>query len=299
MKKSVIKRRKRVVPAANENESALLQQNSFTISPSPQPSHIDSQGIMKPRTGSTIEISPLDSRSNRQSLDTPLPAHSAPVIVTHPNQGQPQYIELHQPRQNRDDQHPRDSSALGVDFTGFQLKSNPTQTTPQPSQQLPPVSTLDPDAWQRLSERDSSQGLPPMPTSRKRSHSFTQKSSPATVASSVEDANRPRLSSISQILNEPQQTSTVEEVAIDPHLSTLPPHLQPQRQPTHHTQQLASATIAQGHIHRVEIGLKAVPAENTSHEYGGKMSRLKREADQMRELLRSKEREIQEMQQDS
>lgn len=306
MKKSVIKRRKRVVPAANDPDSALLQQNSFAISPSPQPTHLDTQSLLRPRTGSSIEISPLNSHPKPPILETPSLAQGSAQRPSYPQQGHPQHLDLHEP--NMTEEHSNNESGpLGVDFTGYQLRATdgkppfpPARPQPphQPSKQLPPVSSLDPEAWTRTSEEDPSRHLSPISHSRKRSHSSTDQSPPAAVLTSVEDVSRPRLSSISQILNNPPNKSTVEEVPIDPHLSTLPPHLQHQRQPTAltpHPQQIASAAIAQGQANRADAVHRAVPVELPSQEYVGKMSRLKREADQMRELLRSKEREIHEM----
>ena len=287
------------MPAVNEADAAVLHQNSFTVSPSPQPHQLDPHSNMRQRVGSAFELTPVDARSSPHMIENsgvaPAEIYNHPYgQLNHATQAHP-----HQPPSSR----PHGGS-LGVDFTGYQMKHSnekpPSHTQPQGhhSQHLPPVSSFDHDNWTRTSNVDSGTRRPSINPARKRSHSASEQSSPSTVVGSIEDPSRPRLSSISQILNKPQHSSTVEEIPVDPHLSTLPPHLRQHRQPTPmtpHPQQIASAAIAQGQALRAEAPTKGPPSEVPMPEQTEKMSRLKREADQMRELLRSKEREIQEM----
>ena len=304
MKKSVIKRRKRVVPAANETDGAILHQNSFAVSPSPQPHQLDTHSHLRQRAGSAFELGGHDARSSPLMVEHPgiragdrrNNSYSQP---THTSQG-----NIHQSHHKVGGNRSYGAGTLGVDFTGYQIKngnetpsSRQPQAPPHSSQQLPPVSSFGHETRTRTSDFDNCSRTSPLNRGRKRSHSGTEQSSPALLVGSADDPNRPRLSSISQILNTPQHVSTVEELPIDPHLSTLPPHLQQHRQSTPltpHAQHIASAAIAQGQS-RGDGTKKGPSNESPVSEQGEKMARLKREAEQMRELLRSKEREIQEM----
>ena len=305
MKKSVIKRRKRVVPAANEPESNHLHQTSFTVSPSPQPHQLDTQNLMRSRLGSSIDHhSPLDLRPNPHLLD-----------ASHTQEDQRRYsgTQTSQPHNVDPRQHPQsiehqqhfDSPPIGVDFTGYQLingtdrRPSTIQQPPphQQQQQLPPVSSLDPEPRTRTSDGDIHARLSPFGPTRKRSRSVTEHSSPSSPAmNNASDPNRPRLSSISQILNAPQQVNSVEDGLIDPHLSTLPPHLQQHRHSTPLPHQQPSMTSgSQGQAQRGET-----PRQSTSSDPGGwtladRKARLRREAEQIRELLRCKEREIEDL----
>ena len=305
MKKSVIKRRKRVVPAANEPENNNLHRSSFTISPSPTPQQLDNPNPTRARLGTSVEHhSPLDLRPN-PLVNESLEVHDDRRISSgmHPN---------HSPNSDPRNQRPSidqqyDPPPIGVDFTGFQLDNrnrcpsiHPHQQ-PQPPNRFPSVANL--DLTVAPSETESSARLSPFSASRKRSHSIPERSSPSP--STVNNDKPPRLSSISAILNAPQQNSTVEDVFIDPNLSTLPPQLQQHRHSTplphlqhalYHDQQhhLLLQAQAQGTTQREK------PRQSTSSDPGGwelidKKTRLRKEAEQMRELLRSKERELEEL----
>ena len=304
MKKSVIKRRKRVVPAANEPDSSHLHQNSFTVSPSPQPHQLDTQNLVRPRLGSSIDHhSPLDLRPNQHLFEGSYvredQRRQSNMHPDHPHTADPR-----QPQQSIDRQHQYDPPPIGVDFTGYQLKNSTDRrpsTQPQPpphqQQQLPPVSSLDPEPRTRNSDSDSHPRLSPFGPSRKRSRSVTERSSPSPSAgNNLNDPTRPRLSSISQILNAPQQANAVEDVPIDPHLSTLPPHLQQHRHstplPHHHPPPM---TIGGAQTPRGETARQSTSSDPGGWDLVEKKARLKREAEQMRELLRSKEREIEEL----
>ncbi|KAL9124743.1 MAG: hypothetical protein Q9217_005962 [Psora testacea] len=301
MKKSVIKRRKRVVPAANETETSHLHHNSFAVSPSPTPQQLDVQNPIRPRLGSAMEHhGPLDLRPNPHLLDSP-DVHNNRRTSTSMQSNHP-----HSQHPSMDSHHHYDPPPIGVDFTGYQLDnrnrrpSNHPHQKPQAQHQLPPVSSLDPTTVP--SESESHSGLSPFPPSRKRSHSNTERSSPSP--STVNSDRAPRLSSISSILNAPQQNSAVEDVPIDPHLSTLPPKLHQHRHSTplphlhhfaHHQQQ-PPGPQAQGQL-RTE---REKPRQSTSSDPGvwelaEKKARLRKEMEQMRELLRSKEKELEEL----
>ena len=302
MKKSVIKRRKRVVPAANEPDSSHLQQTSFTVSSSPQPHPLETHNLMRQRLGSSIDHhSPLDLRPNPHLLDA---SHSHEdqrrYSSTHPSQ--PQNIDPRQRQQSMEHQHHFDPPPIGVDFTGYQLingtdrRPSTIQQPPPHQQQLPPVSSLHPEPRTRTSDSDSHARLSPFGPTRKRSRSVTEKSSPSSPAmNNTNDPNRPRLSSISQILNAPQQVNSVEDGLIDPHLSTLPPHLQQHRHSSPLPHQQPSLTGGSQVLQRGET-----LRQSTSSDPGGwtlteKKARLRREAEQIRDILRGKEREIEEL----
>ena len=305
MKKSVIKRRKRVVPATSETDAAALQQNSFTVSPSPQPSHLEAPGDVRQRASSVIEVSLHDVREGHHLAERRGTVHGD--LRTHSYGHSPHLLpaDAIQPSEQIRSTARSSTGTLGVDFTGYQIGASSGKLSPHSakthirhSQHLPPLSSFDHEPWSKSSDADSNDRLSPLNPTRKRSRSATEQSSPSTAAGSSEEVGRPRLSSIVQILNNPQKTSAVEDVPVDPHLSALPLHLQQHRQSipsNHQSQQIASAAIAHGQMTRADTTHSDSPSSSQSD----KMARLKHEAEQMRELLRSKEREIQEMERGS
>ena len=294
-----------MVPAANEPETSQLHQNSFAVSPSPTPQQTDNQNAVRPRLGSSIEHhGPLDLRPNPHQIDSP-DAHNGRLTSSNTNPDHPHNVDSgnHHPSINR--HHHNDPPPIGVDFTGYQLdnrnrrpSTHPHQQS-QPPNQLPPVSSLDPIMVP--SDTESRSRLSPFPPSRKRSRSIAERSSPSP--STVSNDRPQRLSSISSILNAPQQSSPLEDVPIDPNLSTLPPQLQQHRHSTplphlqhfaHHQQLLGPQAQGQGPIQSEK------PRQSTSSDPGGwelmdKKARLRREAEQMREMLRRKEEELEQL----
>ncbi|KAL9103148.1 MAG: hypothetical protein Q9163_001792 [Psora crenata] len=306
MKKSVIKRRKRVVPAATELETSHLHHHSFAISPSPPPQQLDNQNPIKSRLGSSIDHhGPPDLRLSPHFNDAPTAPNDRKVSsATHSNH--PTDIDSRNQHPLIDPHYKYEAPPIGVDFTGYQLdnrkrrlSSHPHQNS-QPPNQLPPVSSLDPITVPSDNELHSR--LSPFPPSRKRSHSNTEHSSPSPPTGHNHDRPPPRLSSISSILNAPQQNSTLEEVPMDSHHSTLPPQLRQHRHSTplshqhYYPQQQQHQSGPQGQMLPQREKLR----QSTSSDPGGwelmdKKARLRREAEQMRELLKSKERELEEL----
>ena len=306
MKKSVIKRRKRVVPAANEPEPSTLNQNSFAISPSPQPNQLDAQQPMRTRIGSSTDhANPLEVRSSQHLLD-PSDLRNEQRRPSTVQAGNGQHVDTFQQQHPVDHQQHYEPPPIGVDFTGYQLNNSggrrPSGQPPPPptQQQLPPVSTLDPEAWTRTSTDDVQFRTSPFPATRKRSRSTSERTppSPSAPTNNNDPTRTGRLSSITHLLNAPEKASVVTDVPIDPHLSTLPPHLQQHRHSTpatHHPQNILGIATGQVGMRRGDT-----PRQSTSSDPGGweiieKKARLRKEADQMRELLRSKEREIEEL----
>ncbi len=282
-----------MVPATNEPETSQPHLGSFAVSPSPTPQQLDPEARMgRPRFASATDTtSPLDLRPSPQHLDHP-EIRNKQRISTSMDANSPLNMDLRQRSRQMDRQHQYEPPPIGVDFTGYQLgeaqarRQRTPSRHPQP-QQLPPLSSLqDPQRMPSDSgSNPSNRGLSPFPgrATRKRSHSNTERSSPSP---SSADNTRPRLSSISSILNQPQQASAVEDMPIDPNLSTLPPQLQQHR----HSTPLPQATQYQ----------LPPPRQSTSSDAGGwelmeKKARLRRETEQMRELLKNKERELDEL----
>lgn len=278
MKKSVIKRRKRVVPANNEPESNHQLLNSFAVSPSPTPQQLDSEPHLRPRMLSTIESrSPLDLRPTPQHLDSP-ELRNKQRVSSNMDPNSPLNLDLRQ--RNRPVDHHNQYEPpppIGVDFTGYELD----QRHPQSQQQhLPPISNL--DASRMPSESEAQYKLSPLPgaSSRKRSHSNTEKSSPSP------SENTRRLSSITTILNQPQQSSAVEEMPIDPNLSTLPPQLQQHRH---------STPLPQPQHYQLPPPRQSTSSDPGSWDLNEKKAKLRREAEVIREALKAKERELDEL----
>jgi GATA-binding protein, other eukaryote len=188
MKKSIIKRRKRVV-AASQSEHG---------SPGPQHSPAGLTTYQQsPDSGSMNEDGSVNLRRNFNSIrHLPEPSMN---IGSQQQQQQQRY-------------------SLAVDYTGFRSSSAPSpipphQTSPQRQQQneLPPMNTFPSPS----SRHDS---LSPHPgASRKRSLSAVDRE--GIGASDGSDSNRPN--SIKSILN-PTQNGTTSDPTIDPALSSKP-----------------------------------------------------------------------------
>lgn len=278
MKKSVIKRRKRVVPANNEPESNHQLLNSFAVSPSPTPQQLDIEHHLRPRMASTIESrSPLDLRPTPQHLDSP-ELRNKQRISSNMDPNSPLSLDLRQRNRQVDHQQQYEPPPpIGVDFTGYQLDQQQPQSQ---QQQLPPISNLDASV---PSESEALYRLSPLPgtSSRKRSHSNTERSSP-----SPSENTHPRLSSITSILNQPQQSSAVEEMPIDPNLSTLPPQLQQHRH---------STPLPQPQHYQLPPPRQSTSSDPGSWDLTEKRAKVRREAEAIREALKAKERELEEL----
>lgn len=252
MKKSIIKRRKRVVPATQEQESSV-HLTAFRVSTSPN-SHYSEN---------------MDLRHHGQ--DSP----SADLNGS----------GHHEYRQHMDhQQHHYDPPPIGVDFTGYQIDQPHHAHFPLPGIRDPSV--------RHPSSPESQRTLSPFipPASRKRSFSDAQLEKQSSSPS--ESGRTNRLSSISSILN-PTRRQPADDMPIDPSLSgigQLPPrqssqlpHIPPQHQQPH--------SIPPQHQQP-----HSIPSENRG-DHGGwdrreRKARLRREAEQLREVLKANEREL-------
>ena len=242
MKKSIIKRRKRVVPATQEQESSV-HLTAFRVSTSPN-SHYSEN---------------IDLRHHAQ--DSP----SADLNGS----GHNEY------RQHMDhQQHHYEPPPIGVDFTGYQIDQPHHAHLSLPGIRDPSV--------RHPSSPESQRTLSPFipSASRKRSFSDAQLEKPSSSPS--ESGRTNRLSSISSILN-PTRRQHADDMPIDPSLSgigQLPPRQSSQLQhiPSQHQQP-----------HSITSENRGDPGGWDRRE---RRARLRREVEQLREVLKANEREL-------
>ena len=260
MKKSIIKRRKRVVPATQEQSPNSSHLASFSVSISPDPQHSENRDLRNdqqdpPNTIPNDSMN-LDLRLRNQEVDHPIPWEPAPI---------------------------------GVDFTGYQIDQQRRLSSHQQQQQqqhLPLPSSHDPPT--AVSPSESQPTLSPFPSSnsRKRSFSISERDNPSPPLPETMRSNR--LNSISSLLNPPQQQQPlVDDMPIDPSLSSIGQqntrHMQlPQPQPYQHPRppDMRSMSVGNG---------------ETNDWAAQRKAQLRFEAEEMREMLRAKERELQEL----
>ncbi|KAI4144194.1 MAG: hypothetical protein L6R39_004286 [Caloplaca ligustica] len=265
MKKSIIKRRKRVVPAMQEHVHANQQHPAFGAG------------------GNPAETPYFE---NEESHNHQIPQAAAQDMNT--------------------DTHPHDQyETPPIDFTGYQI-DRPRHASTQPQQRpSPPPNSNDHPSFIPQSEPPHNR-LSPFQSSahtRKRSYSNTETDNPATSPPPSENGGRSnRLSSISSILN-PTQQQRREDVPIDPSLSLLGQqalrqslsHPSPQQQQYHQF-----PPQQQPQQQQQQMGGEGSKPERPSHidhaEWiAQRKALLRREAEYMREALRAKEREIEEL----
>ena len=256
MKKSIIKRRKRVVPATQEQSPNNSHLASFSVSISPDPQHSANRDLRNEQ-----QTSPNANANDAINLD------------------------LRVRNQEADQRNAWEPTSIGVDFTGYQIDqqrrlSNHLQ---QQQQHLSPPGVHDPSVAISPAE---SQSLSPFPSSnaRKRSFSISERDNSSPPIS--ENMRSNRLNSISSLLNPPQQTP-IDDMPIDPSLSGIGQpnnrHMQlPQPQPYQHPRppDMRSVSVGNGESNDWAAQRKA---------------RLRIEAEKMREQLRVKERELEEL----
>ena len=295
MKKSVIKRRKRVVPASNEQDPNASQLSTFPVSPSPTPQHMDTlETRSRPRFSSLDAAGPLDLRPSPGHLDSP-EIRNRQRIDSSMDPNSPSNLALRHNDRPMEHQHPYDPPPIGVDFTGYQLDQRQEQRRPSshPQQSLPSLSSIQDPSHQHPDPLSQSR-LSPFPGSASRKRSFDNAErdnpSPSTPQSS---GTTKRLSSISSLLNHPQLGSS-EEMPIDPNLSSIAPYQQ---------QHLHRHSHPESQPHRYQLPPPATdgrPRQSTSSDPGGwelkeRKARLRRETDQLKDLLKAKERELEEL----
>ncbi len=295
MKKSVIKRRKRVVPATNDQDPNAPQFSTLPISPSPTPQYVDApEARSKQRFSSSIDIGgPLDLRPNPGHLDSP-EVRNRQRIDSSMDPNSPSNLALRHHDRQMEHKHQHDPPPIGVDFTGYQLDQRQDQRrrpSSHPQQHLPSLSSIH-DTSNQLSDPLAYSRLSPLPgsSSRKRSYDNSERDEPSP--STPHNSGAKRLSSISSLLNHPQSAS--EDLPIDPNLSSISQNQQPLHRHSHPDSQPQRYQLPP------PTPDSRGPRQSTSSDPGGwelreRRARLRREADQMREMLRLKEKELEEL----
>lgn len=295
MKKSVIKRRKRVVPATTDQDPNGSQFSTIPVSPSPTPQHMDApESRSKQRLSSSIDAGgPLDIHPNSGHLDSP-EVRNRQRIESSIDPNSPSNLALRHHERQAENQDHYDPPPIGVDFTGYQLdqrQDHRRRLSSHPQQHLPSLSSIH-DPSNPLPDPLSYSRLSPLPasSSRKRSYDNSEREDPSP--STPHSSGAKRLSSISSLLNHPPLVS--EDVLIDPNLSGI----------GQVQQSLHRHSLPEPHPQRYQLPPPAPdgrgPRQSTSSDPGGwelreRKARLRKEADQMREVLRLKEKELDEL----
>jgi GATA-binding protein, other eukaryote len=262
MKKSIIKRRKRVVPAPQGTQASGLDVNSHpAVSPesddasSSNPSH-DQRGTVNADGSINLGFRP---RYEPRLLPAP--------VIAQQLEGQQQLPSIGPGRHGSDQSsHRQDNSSLNHDNRLPPMTSYPSPTPRPPS--LSPNSFLSP--------------------SRKRS--FTAADSESAPSNS--DSNSKRLSSIKSILNPSQQPGDNSE-SLDPSLRLgRSPEMRYGRPPS-------PSSFGQGTGGTWESTSRPSsardPGSDSERAKVEKRATLQREAERMREALKAKERELAEL----
>lgn len=225
---------------------------------------------------------PIDPRRHRQ--DSPSLERNEPANVD--ARARDHHLEQHH--------QVYEPPPIGVDFTGYRIDPHqrPSSRGPPPHPHLP-LPSIHESSVRIASSPDSQRTLSPFPgsTSRKRSFSDAQLDKPST--SSTESGRTNRLSSISSILNPTGRIST-DDMPIDPSLTGIGQQQQ-QQQPRRQSQlpQISRPPLAPP---PPEIRLRSVAEGDPSGwERTERKARLRREAEQIREMLKAKERELEEL----
>ncbi|KAL8699289.1 MAG: hypothetical protein Q9224_001477 [Gallowayella concinna] len=249
MKKSIIKRRKRVVPAMPDQVHNNQQHPSFEIT--------NPSASQSPSNGHLHDVQTTANTTKNGSIG-----------------GEGPFRDQHMDQQPQFDPPP-------IDFTGYQIDRQRQASTP--SQHLPPPSFYDQSS---TSQPESQNRLSPFPSSkiRKRSHSNAEHDEPAPPTPDSARANR--LSSISSILNPTQRQ---ENVPIDPSLSVLGQQASRQSQVVPRESQQDHQEPSSDQTPRRQSQIDA------SQQLAQRKAKLRQEADEMRAMLRAKERELEEL----
>ena len=254
MKKSVIKRRKRVVPATHEQSPSNFHLKSFPRSVSPDSQHADIPHSRDPQELSG-NINPDGS-----------------VNLGFRSRG----------REGNLSNHHRGYEPPPIDFTGYQVDRSPSQANYSQEQQHVSASTVHAGSRQVSGSTQLPMPVSSSPPRSTRKRSFSIAEGDSTRDHHAESARSNRLGSISSILNPAQQTGP-GNVPIDPSLTAIDrdnyqqPHQQPHQQP------------------QPSSGDRSRPAavdDPGGKEKSDRRAQLQREAEQMREMLKAKEREL-------
>lgn len=281
MKKSTIKRRKRVVPANQEHYPDQSNQPSYTTSVSPEPLSAANMEIAShhPEYPST---NPFDNSINlglrpREPPDEPLLFEPTPI-----------------------------------DFTGYHVSRQPPSPH-QTNHQLPPLEIElhplnayhPPMLYPPSLHNPPSPQLHPQDNRRKRSFSVADGTRTRTPDLPPDDLryHSNRLSSISSILNPTSQTAVHDDPLIDPSLTSAKP-LHPRPVPIPQTHVNARPSLPPTPEYQStrrgyeDPGGGTAAEREREKEKAVKKERLRREAEEMREKLRAKERELEELDDD-
>ncbi|KAH0545564.1 hypothetical protein FGG08_000395 [Glutinoglossum americanum] len=281
MKKSIIKRRKRVVPAALQSEHSFNGQQSQ----SPQPPSVSPDPQQQTYTGSAEagRTNP-DGSVNLEVRQQDVDISSNRQILPEPPKLQPQQRVYHPPP---------------VDFTGY--TAAPLSTAPPQQQQinsapLPPISYPSP------TQRHLSISPHPSNASRKRSYSTSESEvQDGSGEHMLDPAKSSRLSSIKSILNPTQQAS--DNMPIEPSLLTGDHGVLSTASNSSIRSGIGASDSAVPHL------INASPVGGSSSgSVGGnednrrrateKRAELQREAEKIRQMLAAKERELAELNND-
>ena len=297
MKKSVIKRRKRVVPATNDHDQNASQISTFPASPTPTSQQMENPESRNRHRFSLDAAGPLDLLPNPGHLDSP-EVRNRQRIDSSMDPNSPSNLALRHNERQSENHHQYDPPPIGVDFTGYQLDQRQDQQrrpSSHPQQHLPSLSNIHELSNQHADPTFQSR-LSPFPgsSSRKRSYDNVERDNPSP--STPQSSGNKRLSSISSLLNHPY--ANTEEMPIDPNLSSIIPYQQQQQQPLHRHSHPESQP------HRYQLPPRAseemILRQSTSSDPGSwelkeRKARLRREAEQIREMLKAKERELEEL----
>ncbi|KAL9046297.1 MAG: hypothetical protein Q9214_000836 [Letrouitia sp. 1 TL-2023] len=252
MKKSIIKRRKRVVPAMQEQPPGNQHLTSFPVSTSPDSqylenaeiSHHDRNPVVNQDGSINLDLRPRDQQLDQQSQYKP------PAI---------DFTDYHidQPRRSSTHSQYHQVSPSGIHE---QVTANPAE----PHHRLSPLHVS---------------------SSRKRSYSNTERDEPTPPV--PDNTRNNRLSSISSILN-PTQQQQADEMPIDPNLSSIGQQaLRHASTPQTNHQQFAPPPP--------ESSVRQLSISESADLRTQRRAQLRQEADHMREILRAKERELEEL----
>ncbi|KAL8803884.1 MAG: hypothetical protein Q9200_006046, partial [Gallowayella weberi] len=248
MKKSIIKRRKRVVPAMPDQVHNNQLQPSFEVTNPP--------ASQSPANGHLHDAQTSAKTTKNESMG-----------------GEEPFRDQHVDQQPQFDPPP-------IDFTGYQIDRQRQPSTQ--SQHLPPPTFYDQSL---ISQPESQNRLSPFPSSnvRKRSYSNAEHDEPAPATPDSTRANR--LSSISSILNPTQRQ---DDVPIDPSLSVLGQQTLRQSQVPRESQQEPPEPAS-------DQAPRRLSHMEPSQYLAQRKAKLRQEADEMRALLRAKERELEDL----
>lgn len=265
MKKTTIKRRKRVVPALRDQSptAATHSSNGSSASPETSPAALpDYQDDYR-----YVNVEPMQpGRMSPHGVQRPYTFAPPPVDFTNYNTG-PLSLPHHPPPPPRLLEPERINAPCHSPAFEYKRRS------------LSPNSSGNPNSKKRsLAEVASSADALTVPTTLESGSNQL----PPIISSPGNPSPPARLSSISTLLNNSSMRDEQSGSSLDPSLASLSRNQQPH--PHHHPQSQSP------HQHQPS---QLLPGVNELDNYKlGRRAQLQREADEMREALRVKEREL-------